>query len=176
MADDTTSPQPDEAELDALRARWFGASAPLTDVDHVVDLAARRLALMPLVARAKRARGQPIEDAEREQRVLADVTGRAAAAGLDASGVRELFTVQIELARRVQERTPDGPAHADLERELRPALSALGAALIDALARAAPLASDSLADRPLAPLTSLLEPAELARLCGALLAVRRTRV
>jgi len=89
-----------EAQLDRLRVRHFGAAAPRGEVDHVVDLLARRLALMPEVARAKRARGQPVEDAAREQRVLADAAASAAAAALDPAAVRELFALQIELARR----------------------------------------------------------------------------
>ncbi|RIK98015.1 MAG: ABC transporter substrate-binding protein, partial [Proteobacteria bacterium] len=59
-----------EAFVDALRARWLRASAPRGDADHAIDLVARRLALMPAVARAKAARGLPLVDAAREQKVL----------------------------------------------------------------------------------------------------------
>jgi ABC-type amino acid transport substrate-binding protein len=39
-----------ELRIDALRARWFGSTAPRDGLDHLADLLARRMALMPAVA------------------------------------------------------------------------------------------------------------------------------
>lgn len=160
-----------EPELRELRARWLGGPAPRDDVDHLIDLLARRLALMPAVARWKRERGQPIEDPERETRVLAGARAAALEQGLDPDSVAHLFRVQIELARALQARAGEAP-RLDLVGELRPALQRLGARIVRALARVAPLAADDLAPARLAPLTALLEPAEREALLRGLLGVR----
>lgn len=168
-----------EAAVDVLRARWLGGSAPRTELDHVVDLAARRLALMPAVARAKRARGLGLVDAAREAQVLAAVRARAAKAKLDAASVEALFRLQIELGTRVQARASDAlladAPELDLAAALRPAIGALGDRIVASLAAAAPFDANALAAVDLTPLLPWLEPDERESLRAAIGAVRRAR-
>jgi len=165
-----------EAQVDAVRARWLGASARRSDADHLLDLLARRLALMPAVARAKAARGLAIDDPEREARVLAGVRARARAAGLDAASVESLFRVQIEAARHVQERDTsarDDAPDLDLEQALRPAIGALGDRIVSALAATAPIPASSLDGADWGPVDVWLDAPARTALRDALLAVRR---
>jgi cyclohexadienyl dehydratase len=167
-----------ESTLDALRARWLGGSAPRTPADHVLDLLARRLALMPAVARAKAARGLATEDRAREARVVERATARARDAGLDPGAVAALFRRQIELAKRVQERaadTRDAAPALDLEGALRPALGALGDRIVAALAAAQPLSAAALAHADAAPLDVWLEASERRGLLAAVAAVHAAR-
>jgi cyclohexadienyl dehydratase len=159
-----------EAALDELRRDWLGGSAPRDPIDHLVDLLARRLAFMPHVAAWKRERGVEIEDAAREATVLAEIDSGARALGLGVESTRELFRVQIELAKAIQRRTPAGAPALDLER-VRPALSRLGRRILLALAYVAPIAPDELRAARLAPLEPLLEPGERSRLAAALTGV-----
>lgn len=163
-----------EPELDLLRARWLGSPAARDGVEHVLDLAARRMALMPAVGAWKRARGEPIEDPAREARVLEHAGADASAAGLDAASVQALFRRQIELARAVQARTTDA-AGLELETELRPAISRLGERLVSALAEVAPIGRDEVPLERLALFEPWLGLAEQAVLQRALLAVRPAR-
>jgi cyclohexadienyl dehydratase len=158
-----------EARLGEIRARWLGASAPRDDLDDLIDQLARRLAFMPYVAAWKRAHGAPITDPAREQIVLADAEGAARAHGLDAPSVRELFVLQIDLAKAVERRAAAGPAPLDLEREIRPALSQIG----ERFAALAPLDPSRLGDERLVPLGELLAPEEIAKLRKALAVVRK---
>jgi chorismate mutase len=162
-----------EDELRRLRERHFGAPGPRDEVDHLIDLLARRFALMPHVAAAKRARGAELQDPAREARVLRESEDLAREHGLDPAGVRALFSLLIELAIQIQARTPPGATTGlDLERELRPELDLLGARIVSALAAAAPLAASALEAGRAAPLEPELEPGELDRLRSALQAVR----
>jgi cyclohexadienyl dehydratase len=167
-----------EAELERLRARWLGRSAPRDEVDHLIDLLARRLALMPAVARWKRERGRPLEDREREARVLARARVAAERSGLDPLSAEHLFRAQIELAKRVQARVqaraPDAAPALDLETELRPALARLGDRIVESLARLAPLEEAQLGPERLALLEPYLEPGEVGLLRRRLLALRRS--
>ncbi len=161
-----------EPELRALRTRWMGAPAPRDGVDHLLDLVARRLALMPFVAAWKRARGVPIEDRAREAVVLEAAERAARSSGLEAAPVRALFEVQLDLARRVQARA-QAPAEAlDLESELRPELGRLGERIVRALADVAPIAPEELPPARTALLEALLGAGEIATLRHALAAVR----
>ncbi len=170
-----------EPWLARQRRRHLGAASTRDEIDHTIDLIARRCALMPLVARAKAARELPIEDPDQEQRVLLAVERGARDRGLAPAEVRALFALEIEVARNIQRRTPvvSAPAAAgllapDLERELRPAIAALTLRQLDALARAAPaLARAELTPHRLAPLGVDLLPAETARLAAALARIRR---
>jgi chorismate mutase len=161
-----------EGELDELRRRFFDRSAPRDDLDHLVDLLARRLALMPMVAAWKRQQGRPLVDRDREARVLEHAAAAAVAAELEPGPVVELFAVQIALAKAIQERTEEAAATLDVESQIRPALLRLGERIIDALGAAVPLASDALDTGRLAPLVPFLSAAEIDRLRDALLAVR----
>ncbi len=163
-----------ELGIDALRARWFGSTAPRGGLDHLADLLARRMALMPAVAAWKRAHAAPLEDPAREAEVLERAARRAGEAGLDPGAVRELFRVQIELAKLVQARAPEGPATLDLARELRPLLGQLGDGIVAALVELQPLRLD----RPLVleklDLVEGLAPAEREQLADAVLAAGKT--
>src|SRR5262249_2396934 len=59
--------------------------------DRLLDLMARRLALMPQVAQAKWNAGKPIEDAKREEAILSRLAAEGAKHGLDADFTRRFF-------------------------------------------------------------------------------------
>jgi len=112
------------------------------EIERVVDLAARRLMLMPQVAAAKRAAGLPIVDAAREAAVVAGAVERARAAGLDAGAAERLARAQIGAARAVQEQDRGvAGASAPSLAAVRSGIDALDGALLRALvtARAAAL-------------------------------------
>lgn len=166
-----------ESQVDAARVRWLGGSARRSDADHLLDLLARRLALMPAVARAKAGRALAIEDPEREARVLAGVRARSRAAGLDAASVESLFRAQIEAGKRVQQRDTaarDAAPELDLDAALRPAIGALGDRIVSALAATAPIPAAALDGADWGPVAVWLDASEQAALRDALLAVRRT--
>ncbi len=113
---------------------------PAADVRAVFDLLQSRLQLMKDVAAWKYAHGVPVVDAERERQVLDATVAQASELGIDASSARRLFSLQIQLAVRVQESlisdwragTP-APKHApDLASQLRPQLDRLGRELLQA--------------------------------------------
>jgi cyclohexadienyl dehydratase len=162
-----------EPDLGRLRERWWGASDARAELDHLVDLLARRLAFMPAVAACKRARGLPIEDLAQEARVLEAAARGAQARGLDPASVRELFRVQIELAKAVQGRAAERPVTLDLESEIRPALARLGERIADSLAALAPIGDARLRGALDVLLEETLEPSERSALESALRGVRR---
>ena len=77
---------------------------PAAEIQALVDLMERRLALMPEVAAWKHARGQPVTDAAREREVLDVWEHSAAALGIERAAARAFMDVQISAAREVQER------------------------------------------------------------------------
>ena len=132
--------------LASLRTQWFGtalpiAQHPLTSLFTLIDT---RLALMPAVADYKRRHQLPIEDTQQEQAVLAQVTTHARALGVDEQAVRDVFRVQIELAKHVQQAAlqntaADNPLPLwargrDLTSDLRPALAELNNRIVSELA------------------------------------------
>lgn len=161
-----------EPELAKLRERWFGVARPLAEADRLIDLIARRLAYMPAVGAWKRANGRPIADPAQEARVLADVAARAQALGLEVGPVRELFALEIELAKRVQSRVVLAPSGLDLATQLRPALAELAERQLESLSLARPLAPGALETATLEPLREWLEPAEVSELAGVLARIR----
>ena len=68
----------------------------------LVRSASERVALSDDVASAKWATGKPIDDPEREQRVLDDAGRRAIGLGLDPAEVKRVFRDQIEASKLVQ--------------------------------------------------------------------------
>ncbi len=164
-----------EVALQRLRVQWFGTPAPRSELDHLIDLLARRLALMPAVARYKSEGGHPLADPVREEVVVDAARSSATERGLDPASVEPLFRTLIELALAVQRRSGDGPAALDLDTELRPLLLALGTRLTDSLAKLAPLDDVALADADWAPVDAWLSPSERERLLSALRAVRPAR-
>jgi cyclohexadienyl dehydratase len=167
-----------EPELQVLRRRWLGAPAPRSELDHLLDLVARRLAYMPAVAAWKRAHGQAIEDPAREAEVLAAARTAARAEGLDGASAERLVALQIALAKELQARAgdepPEGPA-LDLAREIRPELERLGARILAAAARVAPIDPQALDAADWAPLERALDAGERARLREALLGLAPAR-
>ena len=159
-----------EPQLAALKRKWFGAGEPRSDVEHLVDLLGRRLALMPAVAAYKRDQGIAIEDRAREAKVLAQAVQKAKDVGLRPASVRKLFRLQIELAKDIQKRSTTAEP-LDLHSQLRPTLSTLGQRIAEALAQAAP-ALPKLRPQQLALLQGQLSEQQLKALCTALRAVR----
>lgn len=121
--------------VSAAAARWFGEPQRLDATTHLVDLLARRLEFMPLVAGIKAQRNLPIEDLPRERELVAAIRQSAARRGLPVEPVAELFTLQIELSKALQRRKSAGST-LDLASQIRPALDQLGERLLDALLEA----------------------------------------
>jgi cyclohexadienyl dehydratase len=125
-----------DGSLAALRARHFSApveptATPLEALGAAIE---ERLALMPLVAEAKRRSGTPVHAPDQETRVLeaAVTSARAAARNAavpipDAEATRALFVEMIAAARAIQEHTlampPTLEEPPDLTDALRPALA-----------------------------------------------------
>ncbi|MEU0244268.1 chorismate mutase [Streptomyces sp. NPDC006235] len=108
----------------------------------VTELLTQRLLLADKVAAAKYGTDTPIDDPEREVRILDDVRARAAGLGLDPDAVAAVFRDQIEANKLVQrglyarweahpaERPTERP---DLAKEVRPALDRITTQLLAAL-------------------------------------------
>ena len=142
---------------------WFAASVAAaagfsgpSDVARVFNLMQQRLELMRSVAAWKYANNVPVTDAAREQQVLDATVARAQRLGIDAVSARELFTLQIRMARDVQDhfiagwkaQSPVAEPVRDLKNEIRPELDRLGNELLRAIYLALPeLMSDDFAAR-----------------------------
>jgi chorismate mutase len=108
----------------------------------VTELLAQRLLLADKVAAAKYGTDTPIDDPEREARILDDVRARAVGLGLEPDAVAAVFRVQIAATKLVQrglyarwdahpaERPTERP---DLAKEVRPALDRITTQLLAAL-------------------------------------------
>jgi cyclohexadienyl dehydratase len=112
------------------------------DATRVIKLIDDRLTIMPEVAAWKWRARQPITDLAREREVLERSVADAEAIGLDGASARHFFDVQIGMARAVQAQSfarwqalsgPQLPMNRDLNRELRPALDAIGRELLAAM-------------------------------------------
>lgn len=125
--------------LASLRSAHLSGEQPAlaTGLPALVSGIAERLALMPMVAEAKRRSGDPIEVPEREERVIQagslrtqQVAAELGIAAPDAAAVRALFRAQIEAAKAIQRAVLAGPPIVedppDLGGELRPALIRIG--------------------------------------------------
>ena len=104
-----------------------------------------RLALMKSVAAWKALRNRPVEDLEREQKVLQSSLGKAEAVRIDGSTAQAFFEAQIDAAKEIQscwmDRWTRDPSKApqtapDLIRDIRPKLIDLGAVILKNVARA----------------------------------------
>lgn len=119
---------------------------PAEEVSAVFDLMQSRLTLMRAVAAWKFANDVAVTDALREQRVLDATVADAQRLGIDSAPARELFSLQIRLARKVQEhfiatwreQGAAGEPVRDLNKELRPELDRLGERLLRAIYLAMP--------------------------------------
>lgn len=115
---------------------------------ELFDTINRRLGHMQDVARYKAQNRIPIEDIAREQIVIADAQQSAQNLGLNAQSVEAFFAAQIAVAKAIQYRVradllsaPVSVPAPDLNSEIRPQISELGALIIAQLAT-------MLADRP----------------------------
>jgi cyclohexadienyl dehydratase len=119
---------------------------PQAEVTSAVDLIAARLALMRPVAEWKYAHDVPVLDEARERKVLDATVQQAQTLGIKADAARELFALQIRLARQIQQQAVDEwhATHAtvqpsrDLDTDLRPQLDRVGAQLLQAIYLALP--------------------------------------
>jgi cyclohexadienyl dehydratase len=123
-------------------------------VERVIALIDRRLALMPEVAAVKFRQQQPVADPARERVVLDQSVADARALQLDHEGARAFFSVQIQMARAVQEhrfarwqsQAEPPPAARDLVTVLRAELDAIGRELLPAVYLASPALIETPAD------------------------------
>ncbi len=167
--------QRNERWLEARREEWFGRGQRRDELDHLLDLTARRLAFMPVIAVWKAERGVPIEDQERERLVLAAAESTAVEFGLEPRPVREWFALQIDLAKAVQRRTAAAEPTLDLD-EVRPALIRLGERQVRALRALAGASAEPPEAVDLLPLELWLTEPEMDRVragLGRLLAASR---
>src|SRR5262249_53902584 len=140
----------EDGVLASLRERFLGEKERRPAINpasgFVLDLIARRLDLMPAVAAAKRAAGQPIADPARESQVLEAAARRARRAGLSTDGYVQLVRAEVDAAKLVQRasaravpvrtggQSSAAPASVlSLDRELRPAIDRLERAIVMAL-------------------------------------------
>lgn len=133
--------------LGRLRTRELGPGGggpTALPVDALLCATAERLALMPLVAAAKRSAGKAIEDPAQEARVLAAgrgaVSEAAAAHGVSApasEAIDAFFRAQMEAAKAVERRAlPNASEPAfSLEIDLRPAIARITARMAFLLVR-----------------------------------------
>ena len=105
----------------------------------LVETSARRLAIAEQVALAKWDSKRPVEDASREEQVIASATKAGQSRGLDPASVSNFFRAQIEANKLVQyallaewRRTGKAPDHkpVDLGRTIRPELDEVDKELI----------------------------------------------
>ena len=140
--------QEESGALGALRARHLGGGGPTaTPLGALLSAVAERLALMPLVAAAKRRSGKPVEDTAQEARVIEgarEVVRRAAAERGVAPPRTEVldafFRAQVEAAKVVQRCAPSAamaPAFS-LDDDLRPAIARITARMAFLLVRLPP--------------------------------------
>lgn len=116
---------------------------PRDEVEHVVALMVERLELMQPVGLWKKQHRLPIQDVAREQQVLEATVQQAQLLGIERAGSHRLFSLQIELARQIQQRIVDAPQSSsaplrDLNSDLRPALDRIGRELLIAIYLAMP--------------------------------------
>lgn len=115
-------------------------------VRQIFALIDKRLELMQAVAAWKHVHQRPVFDDVRERSVLEATVAQAQTFGISAEPVRELFALQMRLAREMQQRFIDQwtaagvvpAAPRDLSAELRPQLDKLGVQLMQAIYLAMP--------------------------------------
>ncbi len=124
------------------------AAADQPALKQLLLLIDQRLAVAPLVARAKWNSGAPIDDPAREKTILDAVSQQAAEAGIDPAFARKFFQAQFDAGKLIQRdlhaqwRVAKQPPFADvpdLGRDVRPVLDRLTPQIIAALRAAYPL-------------------------------------
>ncbi|MDR3481733.1 MAG: gamma subclass chorismate mutase AroQ [Burkholderiaceae bacterium] len=123
------------------------AAADQPALKQLLLLIDQRLAVAPLVARAKWNSGAPIDDPAREKAILDAVSQQATEAGVDAAFARKFFQAQFDAGKLIQQdlhaqwRLAKQPPFADvpdLGRDVRPVLDRLTPQIIAALHAAYP--------------------------------------
>ncbi len=184
--------QEQSGALGALRDRHLGPGGggpTATPLGALLCAVAERLALMPLVADAKRRTGQAVEDPAQEARVIAAARAVVVRAAADRGAppppdvaIDAFFRAQMEAAKAVQQRVGDvqqraGAPAFSLEDDLRPAIARITARLAFLLVRLpaglTPAAVTEQARDELA--ASGLSPAEIAGLAAAVAALGAPR-
>jgi chorismate mutase len=109
---------------------------------QLLTLIDQRLAVAPLVAKAKWNSGGPVDDPAREKSILDVVANQATQAGVDAAFAREFFQAQFDAGKLIQTKLHEqwrlaGQPHftdaPDLGRDVRPVLDRLNPQIIAAL-------------------------------------------
>lgn len=123
-------------------------TAEVEKVDRIILLCLIRLRVAPDVARAKWNSQSPVTDAAREEVVVQEFTGKAAALQIEPALAQRFIRGQIEASKMVQsslmvhwQKNAQGkfdPA-PDLARDVRPLLDALTPQMLAALQALAPL-------------------------------------
>lgn len=149
---------------DAPIAEQANDAVPQT-VGRLVGLLRQRLALMPDVARWKRASDRPVSDPERERQLLAVMVERGTEEGLDPSRVADFVSAQFAASRQWQQELfdqweqsePDADTPVpDLQQELRPEITRLSGEMLETLAEIDALA----VEQPEAVRQAMLNQAE----------------
>jgi chorismate mutase len=108
----------------------------------------QRLAVAPLVAKAKWNSGAPIDDPAREKLILDAVSAQAMEAGIDVKFAREFFQAQFDAGKLIQQHLHEqwrlaGQPHftdaPDLGRDVRPVLDRLGPQILTTLRTVYPI-------------------------------------
>ncbi len=130
------------------------ATADNAAIQELLDAMLNRLEVMHEVARYKWNARQPINDPERERRLLEALERRGEPFGLPADETRQLMQAQIDAGKLIQqaawdewqrvEREPFSDA-ADLQTELRPRIDRISEQLLEAYAKLRPKLSESVA-------------------------------
>jgi chorismate mutase len=127
--------------------------APISNQDQrtlatLTQLIDQRLAVAPLVARAKWNSGAPIDDPAREKLLLETLAEQARNNDLDATFAQRFFQSQFDAGKIIQtklhaqwraERQPKFADAPDLARDVRPGLDRLTPQLMKALRDACPV-------------------------------------
>lgn len=118
------------------------------NIDQVLFLMQKRLALMHEVARTKWNQNLPIEDLSREQQLINALTIKAKSCGLEEAWTRKFFQAQFDAAKLIQKNDFSywsKQQHArkfdsvlDLKTEIRPHLDHLSDELLNSLTKIYP--------------------------------------
>jgi cyclohexadienyl dehydratase len=127
--------------LAILPAHAASFASPEAEVQDVAAQLHARLAVMRDVAAWKYQHDLPIVDAPRELKVLDATVEQARVLGIEPSAARELYALQISLARKIQEfwfaswkaGAPRPAQVRDLNSDLRPALDLIGKQLLQSI-------------------------------------------
>lgn len=139
--DDWLSPMVKTGVVRSVQARWL--AAPTARPVPLLDLIDARLAVMGDVARYKWNTGGSIEDPARERDLLAALTRQGEAQGVPAGRTSAFFEAQFAAARQLQhdlfdlwraQKRDKLPPAPDLAKQIRPALDAISADMVRALA------------------------------------------